>query len=91
MGPVTGIVLYAIIWFMVLFIILPIRMQTQDEAGQRTPGTPGSAPANPQLKRRFILTSAIATVIWAGIATIIITGAITIEDIDIFNRLNAHV
>ena len=46
MGPVTAIVLYLVIWFMVLFIVLPIRLETQGERGEVEPGTPEGAPAN---------------------------------------------
>ena len=38
MSIVSGIVLFAVIWFMVLFIILPIRVQSQIEAGERVAG-----------------------------------------------------
>jgi len=86
MNIVTGIVLYAIIWFMTLFVILPIRLQSQDEAGDRVAGTHGSAPANPQLRKRFLITSGVALVVWGIAAAIIITGAITVSDIDLFNR-----
>jgi predicted secreted protein len=86
MGVVTGIVLYAIIWFMTLLIVLQTNVVSQDEAGERVKGTHGSAPANPQLGKRFLVTSGIAFGIWAVIAAIIISGAITIDDIDLFTR-----
>ncbi len=86
MNIVTGIVLYAVIWFMTLFVILPLRMTSQREDGKRLIGTHASAPANPQMRRRFILTSIVAIVIWGIIATIILTGVITIADIDMFTR-----
>ncbi len=86
MNIVTGIVLYAIIWFMTLFVILPLRMKTQNDAGHRVAGTPGSAPQIPHLMQRFIITTAVAAAIWGIIATLILTQAITIEDIDLFTR-----
>ena len=86
MGVVTGLVLYGIIWFLTLLIVLQTNVVSQDEAGSRVKGTHGSAPENPQLGRRFLLTSGIAFGIWAVIAGIIISGAITIEDIDLFSR-----
>ncbi len=86
MGVVTGIVLYAIIWFMTLFVVLQVGVTSQSDAGERVTGTHGSAPVDPKLKRRFLITSGIAAAIWAVIAGIIITGAITIEDIDLFTR-----
>ena len=86
MGVDTGIVLYAIIWFMTLLIVLQTGVVSQDEAGSRVRGTHGSAPENPRLARRFLITSGIAFVIWAVIAGIILSGAITIDDIDLFTR-----
>jgi predicted secreted protein len=46
MGPVSAIVLYLVIWFMVLFVVLPLRLETQGERGEVEPGTPEGAPAN---------------------------------------------
>lgn len=86
MGIVTGIVLYAIIWFMTLFVVLPFRLSSQGDRGETVMGTHASAPADPQLRRRFLITSAIAAVIWAVIAAIIVFELITLEDIDLFTR-----
>lgn len=86
MGVVSGIVLYAIIWFMTLFVILPFRMKTQGDAGETVMGTPASAPTDPQLRRRFIVTSLISAVIWLVVAGIIVFEIITLDDIDLFTR-----
>ena len=45
MTIVSGIVLYAIIWFMTLFVILPFRLKSQGDEGDTTPGTHASAPS----------------------------------------------
>lgn len=86
MGVVTGIVLYAIIWFMTLMIALQVRVKSQDEVGERVAGTHGSAPADAQMKRRVVWTSIIAAGIWLVIAAIIVFDLITLEDIDLFTR-----
>jgi predicted secreted protein len=86
MGVVTGLVLYAIIWFLTLLVVLQTGVTSQDEAGERVRGTHGSAPENPQLGRRFLITSGVAFCVWAVIAAVIVTGAVTIEDIDLFTR-----
>ncbi|MBC6438466.1 MAG: DUF1467 family protein [Rhodobacteraceae bacterium] len=86
MNVVTGFVLYAIIWFLTLFVILPIRMTTQGDEGRVIQGTHASAPNDPMLKRRFLVTSAIAAVVWVIAAWIIIFDVITLEDIDLFTR-----
>ena len=86
MNIVTGLVLYALIWFMTLLIVLQVGVTSQSDVGERVTGTHGSAPVNAQIKRRFVITSAVAAVIWAVIAAIILSGVITIADIDLFTR-----
>jgi len=82
MGVFSAFVLYAVIWFLTLFVVLPLRMTTQGEAGAVVPGTPESAPANAEMKKRLIVTTVAGTLIWAVVAGIIISGAITVADLD---------
>ena len=86
MGVVTGLVLYAIIWFLTLPVVLQTGVTSQDEAGGRVAGTHGSAPENPQLGRRFLVTTGVAFAIWAVIAAVNLSGAVSIADIDLFTR-----
>lgn len=82
---ITGaIVLYSITWFMVLFCVLPIRMTSQEEAGEVVPGTPRSAPADFRMGRKMWITTLVATPIWAAIAAVILWGNIGIYDLDVF-------
>ena len=82
----SAFVLYAVLWFLTLFVVLPLRLTTQGEAGQIVPGTPESAPHDPQMRRRLKITTAISAVIWAIVASIIIWELIGIDDIDFLNR-----
>lgn len=82
MGAFSAFVLYSVIWFLTLFIVLPLRLTTQGEAGRVVPGTPESAPANPQMKRRLIVTTVAATAIWGLAVWVILSGAITLADLD---------
>ncbi|MAY31868.1 MAG: hypothetical protein CMM86_04625, partial [Rhodovulum sp.] len=34
----AAIVLFAVIWFMVLFVTLPVRLRTQGDVGEIVPG-----------------------------------------------------
>ena len=81
----SAIVLFAVVWFLTLFVILPIGIRTQGEDGNVAPGTPSSAPSNPEIRRKLAWTTAVATVIWAIICSVIIWGGLTIEDIDIWH------
>jgi predicted secreted protein len=86
MAPFSAVVLLAVIWFMTLFVILPLRLTTQGEAGTTVKGTLGSAPENPRLKRKFLLTTVVALVLWGITVGIILSGWITMDDIDLFRR-----
>ena len=87
MGIVSGLVLYACIWFLVLFIVLPLRLETQGDRGEVTPGTQKGAPVDPQMKRRALIVTGVAAVIWVIIAGIILSGVIEVRDFDWFNRM----
>ncbi len=87
MGITSAIVLFAVIWFMTFLCIIPLRIQTQDEAGEVVPGTHAGSPEQHHLKKKAFITTAIALVLWAVIAGIIISGIITVRDIDMFGRM----
>ncbi|MEM9853823.1 MAG: DUF1467 family protein [Pseudomonadota bacterium] len=87
MGVTSAIVLYAVIWFLTLLCVLPVRLETQGDRGEIVPGTHAGSPENPQLKKRFLITTGIAFVLWAIIAGVIFSGVISIRDIDWFNRM----
>lgn len=88
MNLTGGIVLFAVIWFITFFIALQIRPDSQDEAGDVVPGTPPGAPANFRLRQKVIWTTMIAIVLWSVIAAVVLSGAITLRDIDWFGRLD---
>lgn len=87
MGITSAIVLFAVIWFLTLFIVLPLRLQTQGDVGKIEPGTHAGSPVNPQMKKRFLVTTAVAMVLWAIIAGSIISGVFAVRDFDWFNRM----
>lgn len=87
MNLTGGIVLFAVIWFMVFFVVLPIRFRSQEEAGSVVPGTPASAPDDPRLGRKAWITTLVAAPLWAAIAAVILSGAVSIQDLDFFGRL----
>ncbi|WP_172329248.1 DUF1467 family protein [Mangrovicoccus sp. HB161399] len=87
MGITSAIVLYAVLWWLTFFVVLPLRLKTQGETGHVVEGTPQSAPANPQLKKKALITTGVAFALWAVIAGIILSGMITVRDIDVMHRM----
>ena len=87
MGPVSAIVLFAVIWFLVLFVILPLRLETQGDKGEIVPGTHASSPADFSFKKKAKITSIVAVPIWLVIAGVLLSGTVSVRDIDWFQRM----
>lgn len=87
MSITSVIVVYAICWFMVFFIVLPLRNVSQGDAGSVVPGTPASAPAGNVVRRKAWITTIAATLVWAVICGIIVSGAISVRDFDLRGTL----
>ncbi|TNC74649.1 DUF1467 family protein [Rubellimicrobium roseum] len=87
MTVTAAIVLYSVTWFMVFFVVLPLRMVTQGEAGEVVPGTHASSPHDPQLKRKAVITTIWATALWAAMAAVIVWGPWGVRDLDWFGRM----
>ena len=60
----ASLVLFAIFWFILLFITLPLKIKTQQETGKQTPGTPPSAPEDPQIKTKMLWVTVVAFCLW---------------------------
>ena len=67
MSVSLAIAVYVVIWWTVLFAILPIGVRTQAEDGTIVPGTPESAPTRPRLVRIVLLTTLVSGVVFAGL------------------------
>jgi predicted secreted protein len=81
MGWMSGIVLYCSIWAVVFFMVLPLGIVSQQESGNVEPGTPASAPTEAMIARKMLITSAIATVLFAAVWSVIYFHLFTLDDI----------
>lgn len=83
----AALVLFSVTWFLVFFCVLPVRFESQAEAGSITPGTPASAPADAAIAKKAKITTLIAVVIFAGLYWVITSGVITRDNMDVFHIL----
>ncbi|SDD20092.1 Predicted secreted protein [Paracoccus isoporae] len=81
MNLTGAIVLYAVLWFLTLFLLLPIGLVSQEEAGEVVPGTHAGAPARSGLKKKALWATVVSAVLWAGCAYVILGGLVTREDV----------
>ena len=87
MGIGPAFVMFAVIWFMLLLIILPMQLKSQSETGKIVKGTPLSAPDNPKLGKKVKWVTILTIPIWALVCGIIISGVITVDMFDIYNGI----
>ena len=60
----STIVLLSVYWFIILFIVLPINVTTQNDERNVIEGTAPSSPVNPNLKRKFSITTIVSIILW---------------------------
>jgi predicted secreted protein len=63
-GFVTGIVVYLIVWWMVFFTVLPLRVRGQHEDGDIVPGSEPGAPTDPRIAEKMWLAASVTAVLW---------------------------
>lgn len=63
-GIVNGVVVFLIVWWLVIFMMLPIGVRSQEEEGDVLEGSEPGAPVAPQLKQKAWWTTIITSGIW---------------------------
>ena len=63
MHPLTGLAIYFVLWWLVLFTVLPFGIRPVAEPDSHT-GWRG-APAKPQLGRKILATTIVTAILWS--------------------------
>ena len=79
MATSTLIAIYFLIWWIVLFAVLPWGVRNQEEAGEVAPGTDPGAPAIHRVWSKLLWTTVVASVIFAILYVIYARGLIPYE------------
>lgn len=61
MGWATGIMVYFVIWWTILFCILPLGVRRLENPGA---GEERGAPERPELMRKAVITTIVAALLW---------------------------
>ena len=77
MSIVSGIFIYVMIWWVVLFTILPWGIRRQKDL---MPGCAVEAPARSYILLKFLFTSVLSALIWTGIYWMITSHLITFTE-----------
>ena len=75
----TAVAIYFLIWWVMLFAVLPWGVRAQGEAGAA--GTDPGAPVVPQLKAKLVWTTLVSMAVYAVCAVIYAYRLITLDDL----------
>lgn len=78
MTLVTGIAIYVVVWWIVLFAVLPWGVRIPDEPGR---GHASSAPERPRLLLKAGVTTLVAALLWGVIYALVTSDLISFRDI----------
>ena len=75
----TAIAIFFLIWWVVLFAVLPWGVRSQHEAGNVAPGTDPGAPVIPNLLRKLVWTTLAAVVIFVACYVVYVERLVTLQ------------
>ncbi len=81
MPLVTGIFLYFVLWWLIIFIVLPWGVKGQAEEGEVIKGSEPGAPVKARMKRKAIQTTIVTAIVWVIIFIIVEYKLIDINNI----------
>ena len=65
MGLTGSIIVYVLIWWIIFFSVLPVGIQSNKETfKEKIEGIDPGAPKNPNIAKKFLLTTIIASIIF---------------------------
>ncbi|MEM8793018.1 MAG: DUF1467 family protein [Pseudomonadota bacterium] len=83
MSITSAMVLFAVIWAMVFYMVNPLWQKSQAEDGKIVPGTPASAPVDAKLRFKALLTTAVTIVVFAIVYSVIEYRLVSLSDLSI--------
>ena len=73
MGITGSLIVYVLIWWMVFFSVLPVGIKSQNkEFKENLEGNDAGAPKNPNIGKKFLITTLITTIVFLGIYYMVI-------------------
>jgi predicted secreted protein len=82
MTKTTAFAIFFLIWWVVLFAVLPWGVHSQHEGGEIAPGTDPGAPVIPNLGRKLVWTTLVTALIFAGCYLVYAERLITLDRLD---------
>ena len=80
MGWATGTAVYLVIWWLVIFMVLPWGAKSVIDEDDVKKGHAASAPKNPRMPLKIAITTVISGALWGIVYMVIETGVISFRE-----------
>ena len=88
MSTATSIAIYFIIWWLVLFLVLPFGIRNAHETGETVEeGNEPGAPVNPRLVRKAVITTILATAVFAAFYLAQTRGLLSLDSLPFYSSM----
>ena len=81
MSWTTVLAIYFVAWWLVLFLVLPFGVRTQQDEGVVVPGTDPGAPVMPLLVKKLIWNTVLTAVLCAVFIWLFLSGHVTLDNL----------
>lgn len=78
-GPLTMFAIYVVVWWVVLFGVLPLGTSSETHEPP-TDGSQWGAPKTPNLKKKFITTTWVSFIVWLLVMFLVFIGWMPLPD-----------
>jgi predicted secreted protein len=92
MNLASALAIYFIIWWLVLFVVLPFGIRNAHETGETVDeGHEPGAPVNPRLVRKVLITTILASLIFAAFYLAQTRGYLSLESLPFYNMIPSSI
>ena len=81
MSWTTALAIYFVAWWLMLFLVLPFGVRSQQEEGSVVPGTDPGAPVVPMLVKKLIWNTILTGVVCGLFFWLFLTRRVTLDDL----------
>lgn len=90
MSLASALAVYFVIWWIVLFAVLPWGVRAQHEDETMVPGSAESAPVRPLLLRKALATTVLAAIVFGLFYGVVTRRWITLDDVPFLPRYDGQ-
>ena len=81
MGITGSLIVYVLIWWVVFFTMLPVGIKPQNNKfEEKISGNDPGAPKNPNISKKFLITTIITTILFFGLYYIVANGYFNLRE-----------